>query len=222
MIILGHAPNILLEQLNRAQIPFVSVEAEKGCSQANIIMPDHYSAGYLPTKYLIDLGHRRIAYAGSPYEFFSIRQQILGYRDALADAEVVGDENLIIRTSIECYANLEVGQAVAKRILSMEKKPSAVIFGGELDAVDGLRFFQSNGFVVPTDISIVASGSSAMSICKSTNPPLTNICCISDEILGRLAVRRLIEIVNDSSEPTCKIVLPVKLVVGGSTAAPML
>lgn len=222
MIVLGHAPNTLFDQLDQARIPFVSVEAEKGYSQANIIMPDHYSAGYVPTKYLIDLGHRKIAYAGCPCEFISIRQQILGYCDALTDAGIEENDNLIIRTEIKHYANLEVGKRVAERILSMESKPSAVIFGGEVDAADGLRFFQSKGLVVPTDISIISSGSTAMSICNSTEPHLTNMCCISDELLGRLAIKRLIEIINGTNCPSYKMTLPGKLVVGGSTAPPKL
>ena len=217
MIVLGHAPVELFDSLNARNIPFVAVEAANGHSQVNVVMPDHYTAGYLPTKYLLDLGHRKIAYAGTPSIFHSIDLQTLAYHDAMG--EFSDSCKMVIETDMSDFEKLMTGQCVAQRILNMKDKPSAVIFSGENPAADALREFQKNGFSVPEDINIIASGSTAMPICKRTNPMLTNICCVSDEWVGRMAVRRISEVIQGDGQFTQKIVLPVKLVEGKSTSA---
>jgi DNA-binding LacI/PurR family transcriptional regulator len=219
MIILGHPPEELFETLSKRGIPFVAIEAAMGYSQANIVMPDHYTAGYLPTKHLLDLGHRRIAYAGAPSEYFSIYQQTCAYRAAMLEAGIPEDEHLIIKTDMHNFAELQTGQAVAEKVLSMSNRPTGIIFGGEIEAAQALRIFQDHDLAVPADISIIASSSSAMRICQSTQPRLTTVCCINDEFLGRAAVMRLLDILHGSGTSR-KEVFPVKLVIQGSTAPP--
>lgn len=217
-ILLGHPSEELLETFTHNHIPFVAIEAQEGQVQTNVVMPDHYAAGYLATDYLAKLGHRHIAYAGAPTEFISIRKQILGYRDALHKAGIDSKDALVIHTPLQDNEALSTGKDVAQRILAMNKKPTAVIMGGEVDAADTLNILQNNGLVVPRDISLIASGSSAMPICRATHPTLTNVCCASDARLGELAVKRLIDIIKDPNQPVQKALLGIKLVEGESTA----
>lgn len=220
VIVIGHAPQVLFERLSRAGTLIVAVEEGMGYSQVNCIMPDHYTAGYLSTKYLIDLGHQRIAYAGSPSDFYSIRLQTLGYQDALREMGDNGPACMVLKGTMQEHADMQTGQIMAEKILSMPEKPTAVIFGGEIDAVEALRVFQSKGLSVPDDISIIASGSSTLPIGRTTHPSLTNVCCENDETLGQMAVRRLIEIIQEAPlHSSYKVTLPVKLVEGGSTAS---
>jgi LacI family transcriptional regulator len=221
MVVLGHAPPSLFEQLTQGRIAFVAIEEAMGYSQVNCVMPDHYTAGYMPTKYLLDLGHRRIAYAGAPREFHSIRLQTLGYHDAMLEAGVPDSGQVVIDTPLEDYADLQTGRTVAEKVMAMSPQPTAVIFGGEVDAAEALRHFQSHGLSVPGDVSVIASGSTTMPLARSVHPPLTNMSCVSDERLGAEAVKRLVEIVTQGvTEATHKEVLPVKLTIQGSTAPP--
>jgi LacI family transcriptional regulator len=219
-IIMGSASEEFFKKLQRANQPYVGIEVGLGLPQGHIIMPDHYACGYLAAQHLLELGHRRIVYAGSPAEFYCIRQQTSGYRDALWAAGIAEEKHIIIRTTEEDFENLQVGQKVAERVLSMQERPTAIIFGGEVDTEQALKVFLERGLKVPEDLSLVSSGSTRGAICRSTQPTLTNTCCISDEKLGEAAVARLIQVMQDKQHPQRIEIFPTKLVRGGSTAPP--
>lgn len=56
---------------------------------------DNYEGGYIATKYLIDLGHKRIGCITGPLYISNAIERLEGYKRALVDNEIEVDNRLI-------------------------------------------------------------------------------------------------------------------------------
>ncbi|MFD0821886.1 LacI family DNA-binding transcriptional regulator, partial [Micromonospora zhanjiangensis] len=116
-------------------------------------------------RYLIALGHRRIARVGGlagllHTEIRSAAFTVICERLGVADAVSVPSD----------YTG-EEGARATRRLLSSADRPTAVIYDNDVMAVAGLSVAQEMGIVVPTDLSIVAWDDSPL--CRLVHPPLT-------------------------------------------------
>src|SRR5215470_10174212 len=77
--------------LEEASIPFVTL-SDACAGELNCISPDNVRGGYLATQYLLELGHRRVAYVGdvfpNVYGFPTSELRYQGYLSALEEYSV--------------------------------------------------------------------------------------------------------------------------------------
>lgn len=107
------------------------------------------------TRHLLNLGHRRIAFiktVGASGFSFSSNERLLGYQQALTEAGVPLDENLV--------AGLPVGdkRATAEalgKLLSLREPPTAVFAEQDEVAVAVLRALRRTHIEVPTQMSVL-------------------------------------------------------------------
>ena len=144
------------ERLAEAEIPIVLIDSEhpelKNLNQVNV---DDIAGGELATRYLIELGHRRIGFIGdtvdNPFNFRSSRDRYRGYRNALEAAE--------IPYRAMHYAEGEHGrrqaQEMALRILSLPERPTAIFAASDIQAVGVLEAARELGLDVAKDLSII-------------------------------------------------------------------
>ncbi|MFE8943057.1 LacI family DNA-binding transcriptional regulator [Streptomyces sp. NPDC007856] len=107
------------------------------------------------TRHLLNLGHRRIAFiktVGASGFSFSSNERLLGYQQALTEASVPLDENLV--------AGLPVGdkRATAEalgKLLSLREPPTAVFAEQDEVAVAVLRALRRTHIEVPTQMSVL-------------------------------------------------------------------
>ena len=130
------------------------------------------------TRYLLDLGHRSIAYAGlSPIRPSLLR--FLGVRTALEE------RGLTPAAAVECPLTLDGGQRAGRRLAAMAPRPSAVVAYDDMVAVGVIRALHAAGLRVPEDVSVV--GFDDVSVAAFVEPPLTTVRQAMPE-LGSLAV----------------------------------
>ncbi len=130
------------------------------------------------TRYLLDLGHRSIAFAGlAPVRPSLLR--FLGLRAAL------GERGLEPAAAIECALTPEGGQRAGARLAAMDPRPTAVIAYDDMVAVGVTRAVHAAGLRVPGDISVV--GFDDVEVAAFVEPPLTTVRQAMPE-LGALAV----------------------------------
>lgn len=106
------------------------------------------------TRYLLGLGHRRIAYVGGHAELSSGAARLGGFRAALAEAGLAADP-----------ANVHVGppravfgRAAATRLLDGRPAPSAIVTGGSRITLGVLDVLDERRVRVPEDLSLVGFG----------------------------------------------------------------
>ncbi len=160
----------LNEMLDRhANIPKVVMDWGPESSQADKIMDNSEEGGYIATKYLIDNGHTDIACLSGHFEKLACKERIVGFRRAMAEANIPVNEDWILEGNFEC----DTAVLVADQITAMEKRPTAVFCFNDTMALGLMSRLQQNGIKVPDDISVI--GYDNIELAEYFSPPLTTI-----------------------------------------------
>lgn len=131
---------------------------------------DNRLGGYLATRHLIDLGHRRIAFVGDTSDDCpEFQDRYRGYVDALAAARLAPPDGLLAASPPSAH-----GGADAARQLLREGGPfSAVFCASDLIALGAMRALQQSGLRVPANVSVV--GFDDIPAVAHTGPALTTV-----------------------------------------------
>ncbi|MFG6201028.1 LacI family DNA-binding transcriptional regulator [Nonomuraea sp. JJY05] len=196
----------------RSNTPVVAIDPARD-STVPSVTADNLAGGTTVVEHLLGLGHRRIAFiAGrSDLEAAWLREE--GYRRALAAAGVPVDPTLIARGDF----NPESAVPLARALMDRENRPTAIFAASDGMALKALEVAKELGLSVPGDLSL--AGFDNIPESALSDPGLTTV----DQSMYRLgfeAARMLRSLVNGNWEGPHQIVLPVRLVVRGSTAAP--
>ena len=193
------------------ETPVVLVNTPANGTAYDALTFDNYRGGFLATSHLIELGHRRIAMLTGPDWAHDARERLRGYRDALAahglprnpDYELDGD------------FSPEAGHGAAERLLALQPRPTAVFCANDQSALAMTAALRNAGLAVPDDLSLV--GFDDIPSARYASPPLSTIRVPIRE-LGVAAVERLVALVRGVDGAARRDILPVELVVRGSTA----
>ena len=196
----------------RAIPPMVAVLERLPGYDAPVVRIDHRTASAEVTKHLIDLGHRRIAHIAGSKAAGSSEHRLAGYKDALSAAGIPFDDALVVQGSF----SMQSGADAMETLLALDEPPTGVFAGNDEMAFGAVKAARAHGLSVPQDLSMV--GFDDQTTAAFYNPPLTTIHTPCREI-GRQATQELIEQIA-GREVTREVVLPTKLVVRDSTAAP--
>jgi DNA-binding LacI/PurR family transcriptional regulator len=155
---------------------------------------DNRKAGYLATKHLIELGHRRIGYVSGATPTMSRRDRLEGYRQALAQAGMEVDDRLIAAgdgsLGYDDTHAAEHGRAAAKDLLRLASPPTGLIALNDMHALGACAAVRNEGGSVPGDVSVV--GIDDIPLAGLVHPTLTTV-HQPIEKLGKAAVDLLVK-----------------------------
>jgi DNA-binding LacI/PurR family transcriptional regulator len=222
--ILGHAVDIdLVTSAKRRRLPFVILESDAG-PDVNSIKIDGRSGALAVIRHLTALGHRKFAIlsvrrtAGPaivhmPGEtnralttgFALDHERLDGFSEALTEAGLSLQDMPIIETT---PGDPKAGATVFDNCT----EATAIVTMSDWQAITVLDEAIRRGIDVPGHVSVTGFDGTAES--ARTTPPLTTV---AQDIVGkgRLAAEMVL-----ANGPPRQVVLPVELVVRGSTAAP--
>ena len=174
---------------------------------------DNIAAAKDATSYLIDLGHRNIAFIyGRPHENSTLTEyRERGFRQAMSDAGISVNESWVIDGKM----SIDGARQAARQMLHYGKRPSAVFCANDEMAMGVLHEIKHAGLKVPQDISVV--GFDDIRFAEVSDPPLTTVSQPAEEIGERTMFRLCKAIEQEDIGPGAEIV-PHKLVVRKSTA----
>lgn len=141
--------------LRKFNVPFVSIGKPEGDDVSWISWVDHNQEelSYRATKWLIELGHRRILFVGLSRGRIYTTQRLRGYSRALQEAGIPFEEELILTEEIR-------KEEVAERLKGLLKKGlsfSALFVIAESLAFSALKALQDLGLRIPQDVSILGN-----------------------------------------------------------------
>src|SRR5919205_779993 len=82
-----------LDFLLRQNMSVVMIDRDLPNVQVDAVLTDHQLGGYLATRHLIELGHRRIACIAGPSSITPGAERVIGYRRALEEAGLLYEES---------------------------------------------------------------------------------------------------------------------------------
>lgn len=204
----GMLDDAMLERLAR-EIPIVLVAREQSGPRLHSLRVDNRTGAYLAVKHLISLGHHRIAHIAGPSDQFDARERFKGYRDAIEEAGLRVDSDLVVQGGF-----LEGGGLAAVLTLLKNATAFTAVFAGNDQSALGARIaLLRYGIRVPDDISLV--GFDDLGLARTVEPELTTVRQPVHQ-LGCAAARAACALAG-GEVLAASAALPVELIVRGST-----
>lgn len=202
-----------LHELATAGIPVVVADRDIPQTLADVVLVDNEQGGYDATRYLLSLGHRRIACIAGPSDLTPSADRVHGYRRALGEFGVPIEEKWIVPGDFRYQG----GEAAIAELLRLDEPPSAVFACNDVMAIGALRAVRSAGLQVPGDVSIV--GFDDIPLASAVSPALTTVAQPIVELATLAAQLLMSRIQSDQQDgPKQRIVLDTELIVRGSCA----
>jgi LacI family transcriptional regulator len=199
-----------LQPLLDHKIPVVTFDREY--DRLDAILLDNILGGYQATRHLIELGHRRVACIGGPDAKNRSHHRTRGYEDALAEAGIPVDPDLI-QAGDWMY---ESGKQGARQLFDLPQPPTAIFACNDMMAIGAMAFLHERGLRVPDDVSVV--GFDDVGLSAYAWPPLTTLATPIVEVGERLCQLLLDRIKGQLPPEPQRITVGGRLVVRGSTA----
>ena len=204
----------LMEQLHREGVVMVMVNRRPEGVDVPSITPDDAAGVELAVRHLAALGHTHIAHIAGPANTSTGVTRARAFRSAVRDLGLDDDPALVTTTS---QWNEASGADGLRRLLDDGVPFTAIVAGNDLLALGCYDVFLERGIRCPEDVSVV--GFNDMPFLDKLRPPLTTI-AIPHQQIGAEAARLLLDSIADPTRPARSVMLPLSLVVRGSTAAP--
>lgn len=187
-----------------------TIVMNRGVSGVASVVTDNERGIIRAVTHLRELGHRNIAYLAGPEASWANGMRWRALKMCAAEH---GHKSLLFSPRVPTIA---AGAQIADQVLS--SNATAVLAYNDQLAIGFMRQAQKNGFDVPGDISVVGFDNS--SDADLVTPGLTSVAAPL-HALGAAAVRNLLAIARGAADaPDRPVVLPTRLAVRGSTAAP--
>jgi LacI family transcriptional regulator len=138
----------------------------KGRKQCSVSVDDVHG-GQIAIEYLAGLGHSHIAWVCGPESIPQVADRGAGVAKA---AKVASAKIETIRVSL---MNAAQGEEAAKKILSLDKMPTAIFCANDLLALGVMRILQANKIRIPEQISVL--GYDNIEFAPSAAIPLSSI-----------------------------------------------
>ena len=198
-----------LARFEQHDIPIVLVDRTLQSSKADSVKGDSYAGGYALTKHLAEFGHRRIAFVGGPEGVSSLEDRLAGFQSAIAEGELHHSVYL-------GHYSRASGESLTRQIFQeFGSFPfTAVVAANNLVAVGVINILRERGLRIPDDVSVVCFEDFETAV--MINPFLTIAKQPAFDI-GRVAAELLFRRINDPKGPPENIVMPVEIVVRGSS-----
>lgn len=174
---------------------------------ADCVLVDDFGGARAATARLIARGHRRIGFLGSPPTVYTGTERLRGYRSALADAGLTGDE----RHVRQGQTRPRQAERAATELLGLPDPPTALFCSNNRNTIGAFRALRASR----TDTAL--AGFDDFELADVLGLPLTLVAYDSDELgreAGRLLRHRMRERAPADGPVTAarRVVLPTELV----------
>lgn len=181
------------ELLERANIIFVGVN-DRIIHEWPSVGADNTVGGEMAANYLLQLGHRKIAYIGDQFPFafqhqFSVGEaRYQGYVRALRTHHVEVDPDYV---QLGPYSR-DVAYRLTIRLLELPQPPTAIFCMSDLQALGCMAAIRDKGLHVPEDVSVMGFDDVEISHLIGLSTIRQNL-----EHGGYLAMRHLLQLLGD-------------------------
>jgi len=198
-----------IESLRDKGFPFLLIDCKLDIPGVNYVVNDDHYGAELATKYLIELGHRKIFFLGNR-KLLSLRERFRGFKDTLKRHNIEDSNYFMPKKFINIDGTYDIA-GIIKYLANGQENITAIFAGNDDLAVKSIKAITDSGIKVPEDISVI--GYDNIKISSMIKVPLTTI-RQPKYLLGKLATEQLIEILeNRSNKEIRRVVLRPELVI---------
>lgn len=205
LILSGLFPGDFFESIKKLNIPLVLIDSYVDDPEVCCIGLEDEQGGYLATRYLLENGHRAIAFASPTVQPGGvIHKRLQGYRRALAEYGVAFDDSLVFTQEMSVQEGKQLGH-----LLSQRPEITGIFASADMLAAGIMAGLSECGLSIPQDKSIVGFDDHFLS--QLTFPALTTIHQDAEQ-KGALATDMILAQVRQETIAEKHVILPVHLV----------
>lgn len=194
----------ILEELKK---PLVIIDSYFKPLNYDFILIDNAGGIRKAFEHLHDNGHNKIGYLKSSVFIYNFHYRYKEYKDSMEE------HNLVINPShiYSILSTLEGSYNDMKKLLKerIHDLPTAFIADNDIIAIGAMQALEEYGIKVPDDISIV--GFDDMPFSRVSSPKLTTV-KVYKKYFGKVAVKRLIDKINNNDNLNTKMEIETKLI----------
>ncbi|MBZ4683300.1 MAG: hypothetical protein PWP46_671 [Fusobacteriaceae bacterium] len=193
-----------IKVLNNMEKPVVILGREASKVRTSYVTYDDYFSAKEAVEYLIEKGHKKIAYIGVSGNMSVQNLRRDGYIDALVENDIP------VKNKYQVTGQFDVksGYFAMKELLNLDEKPTAIFAALDSLAFGAMRAIYEAGYKVPDDFSII--GIDDMETSSYYIPALTSI-NYNYKFSGESAAKLIIEKIEDKNTMNKKIVISYEL-----------
>ena len=181
-----------IEAIKAANLPFVSLTKLRDHDADTVVAADRYGAR-MAVDHLLDLGRSHILYLGSAASHWANEERVSGYREALRNAGVPTEMELIRSIST---GTMENAAREMKDLLSRDLRFDAVLAFDDIMAIGVKRALNEGGKKIPDDVALVGFDNIELSTLPEIS--LTTVDIPKYE-LGKVSAQLAIERIDEAT-----------------------
>ncbi|HEX6907414.1 MAG TPA: LacI family DNA-binding transcriptional regulator [Terriglobales bacterium] len=214
LIVIPSANSRLVAAADTAgELPVVCLDRCPEGWKGDSITVDNTEGAYQATRYLLELGHRRIAAITGQLHVTSAVERLKGFKRALREFGVTIAPEYIQEGRFDRLSGYEKSLL----LLQFSPRPTAIFAANDLVALGVLAAMRELGLRCPEDVSL--TGFDDLELASFTNPALTTVAQPAYQ-MGARAAALLFERLRGEALPAQHIVMKTALKARDSTAAP--
>jgi LacI family transcriptional regulator, galactose operon repressor len=204
---------LLLEDREFTDVPLVFVDVGPKRPLVSNIRIDYLNGIRQAVQHLAALRHEQIAFISGPLDLKSAMSRRNAFEQAMGEIGLEVSKPFIV----EADHTLEGGVRAMGSLLSLPKRPTAILCSNDMTALGVMHKCYQEGLSIPRDLSLV--GFDDIKLAQFVLPPLTTV-RMSQSELARIAFHALLtEIERETpSEHGTEYLLETNLVLRDSTA----
>ncbi len=173
------------------KIPTVFLDRKVDGMERPSVQIDNITGTTLAVNHLVDLGHSRIGLASHLPSVDTIRNRILGYKQALHNHGLKFDPSLIAAQGTHA---LQDGVKVGKALLQLKKPPTAIVTINALVTFGVLAAIKEMGLRIPDDVSLIGWDDFELATIMT---PAVSVISQPTYSLGSIATGMLFDMLNN-------------------------
>ncbi|MFJ5278449.1 LacI family DNA-binding transcriptional regulator [Streptomyces parvulus] len=190
LLVSVHADDPLPDLLSQLEIPAVISGPRSAAESLASVDSDNYGGARSAVEHLLSRGCRRIAHITGRLDVYGAQRRVDGYREALRDAGVAVDEDLIDTGDF----TEDGGRRAMRELLRRAPDVDAVFAASDVTAAGARQVLREAGRRIPDDVALVGYDDSA--IARHMEPPLTSVRQPIEE-MGRAMIDLLLTEIAD-------------------------
>lgn len=209
IIILGQISDKYIHAVMNTKIPVVFLDFYNNLTADSCIVGDNFYATYEMTNYLINNGHRDIAFVGNIHATSSIQDRYLGYAKSLIEHDIRLSDYYLISDR-----NTETGEFIPFELPVV--MPTAFVCNCDEAASRLISQLTEKCIRVPEDVSVTGFDNSVFS--SITVPNITTF-EVNTEKMSSVAVDALLSKIKTPNEPVGMIQVKGRIVYKDSVSS---
>lgn len=199
----------LLNELEKKGVPVVLLDRDLRGGKFSSVMAENEKGAYQAVSQLILEGHERIAIIEGSPSIRSVYERSKGYRRAMDDHEIPIRGEYMVRGNQKS----DLAYRMTSQLMNLPEPPTAIFTCNNMMTLGCLRYLTEQGLMIGQDISLI--GFDDIEALRVIDFKLSVVERSEDE-MGRIAVRMLLDRLKAPEAERETVVMPVKLTLRGS------